>query len=71
LGQKLYKDYFFEISKYAGVITEEPTGDEKDIRKVVNDLKEVDDALFAFGKFLELYGNKTKLETEETFWDGA
>jgi hypothetical protein len=57
---KLYKDYFFEVSKYAGVITGEPTGDESNIKDIVAKLKEVDNALFAFGKFLKTYGDRNE-----------
>ncbi len=50
-----YKDFFFSIAKSAGIIIHEPKGDENNIFEIVTGLKKVDDALFAFGKFLYEY----------------
>lgn len=55
-GYMHYVDYFFQISISAGIITGKPNGDEHNIEKIVSELKTVDDALFAFGQFLNLYG---------------
>lgn len=57
-GYKQYIDYFFQISISSGIIAEKPKGDESDIKEIVKKLKKVDDALFAFGQFLNSYGGK-------------
>ena len=57
-GYTHYMDYFFQIAISSGIITEKPKGHEPDIKEIVKSLKKVDDALFAFGKFLSSYGGK-------------
>jgi len=53
---KDYREYFFEIVKSAKIITEKPKGNEDTVKDIVAGLKKVDNALFAFGKFLNFYG---------------
>lgn len=55
-GYKHYIDYFFQIAISARIIAGKPIGNEIDIKETVCRLKKVDDALFAFGKFLSSYG---------------
>lgn len=55
-GYKRYINYFFEIAISAGIIAGKPIGNEPDIKEIVSTMKEVDDALFAFGQFLSYYG---------------
>lgn len=49
-----YKDYFFEISISAKIINRKPKWNECN-EGIVSKLKKVDNALFAFGKFLSSY----------------
>jgi hypothetical protein len=62
-----YKEYFFEISLTAGVIAFKPAGDEKNITKIVEGLKKVDEALFIFGKFIKSYGESCGKEISSKF----
>ena len=57
-GYKEYKDFFFDIAKSAGIIKRQPKGNESNISEIVPALKKVDDALFTFGRFLKIYGDK-------------
>ena len=52
-----YMDYFFKVAISSKIITEKPKGDEKNIEKLVRKLKKVDNALFAFGRFLNIYND--------------
>ena len=54
-GYMQYKDYFFKIAISTRFITEIPKGNEKNIKDIVHNLKRVDNALFAFGQFLDTY----------------
>ena len=53
---KDYIDYFFQIALASSVITERPKGNESALRGIVKELKIVDNALVAFGQFLNSYG---------------
>ena len=67
-GYKNYKDFFFKVAKSAGFITKPPTGNESNIYTIVAALKKVDDALFVFGKFLNIYSSNcvsTKSRTKK------
>jgi len=67
-GYKNYKDFFFKVAKSAGFITKPPTGNESNIYTIVSALKKVDDALFVFGKFLNIYSSNfvsTKSRTKK------
>jgi hypothetical protein len=55
-GYKDYIDYFFQIALAASIITERPKGNEPDLKEIVKELKIVDNALVAFGQFLNSYG---------------
>jgi hypothetical protein len=55
-GYKDYIDYFFQIAKFSGISAEKPKGHEPDLKELVKKLKNVDNALFAFGQFLGSYG---------------
>ena len=55
-GYKDYIDYFFQIAKSSGISLGKPKGYESDIKEIVKKLKNVDNALFAFGQFLRSYG---------------
>lgn len=50
-----YRRFFFDVAKLAGFVIEEPKGNENNISDIVKRLKEVDNALFEFGKFLKNY----------------
>lgn len=54
-GYKDYIDYFFQIAKSSGISVEKPKGHESDLKEIVKKLKNVDNALFAFGQFLRSY----------------
>lgn len=54
-GYKHYIDYFFDIALSAGIIIEKPKGNENNLDVIVTGLKRVDNALFAFGQFLDTY----------------
>lgn len=54
-GYKDYIDYFFQIAKSSGISAEKPKGHELDLKEIVKKLKNVDNALFAFGQFLGFY----------------
>jgi len=54
-GYKEYIDYFFQIALAASIITERPKGNEPDLKEIVKELKIVDNALVAFGQFLNSY----------------
>jgi len=60
-GYKHYMNYFFQIAISANIIEEIPKGHEPNIEEIVKRLKKVDDALFAFGKFLSSYGGEDEL----------
>ena len=60
-GYQQYRDYFFQIAISSGIIVEKPKGHEADIKEIVKRLKRVDDALFAFGQFLNSYGEENDL----------
>jgi len=67
-GYKNYKDFFFKVAKSAGFIKTPPTGNESNIYTIVAALKKVDDALFVFGKFLNIYSSNcvsTKSRTKK------
>jgi len=57
-GYKEYKKFFFKVAKSAGIIDRQPKGNENNLRDIVWALKEVDKALFVFGKFLSDYDGK-------------
>jgi len=50
-----YIKYFFEICRNAGIIEDISDGNEDDIRNIISQMKRVDNALFEFGKFLNMY----------------
>ena len=50
-----FRNFFFRLSKAAGIIRTIPKGNEREIHRIVFDLKKVYSALFAFGQFLERY----------------
>lgn len=54
-GYKDYIDYFFQIAKPSGISVEKPKEHESDLKEIVEKLKNVDNALFAFGQFLRSY----------------
>jgi hypothetical protein len=54
-GYKDYIDYFFQIAKSSGISAEKSKGHESDLKEIVKKLKNVDNALFAFGQFLRSY----------------
>lgn len=54
-GYKDYIDYFFQIAKSSGISVEKPKEHESDLKEIVEKLKNVDNALFAFGQFLRSY----------------
>jgi len=55
---KQYINYFFQISISSGIITEKPKRHEPNIKEIIKELKKVDEALFAFGQFLDSYGKR-------------
>ena len=52
---KDFMDYFFQIAIFAGIIRKKPAGNELDLTEIVKELKRVDNALVAFGQFLNSY----------------
>ncbi len=52
---KKYKGFFFNVAKYAGIISQAPKGNEENICDIVARLKKLDNAFFTFGKFLKTY----------------
>lgn len=52
---KAYKEFFIDLAKKAGIISNEPKGIEKNIYDIVKGLKKVDNALFEFGIFWNKY----------------
>ena len=54
-GYKDYIDYFFQVAIAAHIISEKPRGNEPNLKKIVKELKKVDNALFIFGQFLNSY----------------
>ncbi|OPY85237.1 MAG: hypothetical protein A4E65_00164 [Syntrophorhabdus sp. PtaU1.Bin153] len=59
-GYRDYKDYFFEVALSGRIIDRKPDGNEHDIKEIVSKLKKVDNALFAFGAFVNYYGASVK-----------
>lgn len=60
-----YKEFFFTIAKSAGIVTQEPKGYENNIFDIITRLKQVDNALFAYGQFLETYNKTTEEKNDE------
>lgn len=54
-GYKDFMDYFFQIAIFAGIIRKKPAGNELGLKEIVKELKRLDNALVAFGQFLNSY----------------